>query len=1092
MTRSDLHSKAPFTSRRAWPILMLLAVAGTGCFRTTGMPRPTVVANEIPLSGGERVAGLKATAGPGDYYLGNDFVGLAVDGALWKGQQAQFGAPSGGCILDLGTVALDQNFKRVPVPTDLIDRLSVVVNQDPDLQVVFDSITPVTEGETSRLEMRGGVVDALGKLGLPTDGDHRVTGLEVLHTISLQLRGRNFELATTLINRTAGTIPVFTLGDFLEQKGGSGYRFIVPAQQTSGLTQAGAAAPVSLVHTWGVEIPGSDFTRPLETAVRATGVGFQAPESAGEFVDSHLSFGIGSANPDQDQVLVTADAQAVLAEPRPKASRRIVVGRVPDLNGVGQAVPLAAGGSLAFSRRLYLTGGSSQTYLKTSQATDVFNQMLVDRYKIANQEFGTIAYNTFGTALRSGSLQTEIRFERYLAPATFNPQADLTDNTKWITERVEFLERGEAFEDGTNYIVLNPTVLPALPETSADPTRAGHNQIYRMVVRNRNEGGNTPFLKFTNKDESRATVLPDFLEPRLSKPFQIRESLAPERNNFPYAIDEAGNLINVRLMNRFFASRNLGGDPSVFQPMRVVVAGLDAGGSLSSALDPNLLRRKHWSSIFYPNSDRRVAGDTSLGAISFRAGNEAFGVAFPGSGELAYQSALFELPLRAKFRAFATRGPLGPLLTEDFSTNLGVDPSFTAFLFTPRNSPAGWVSFDIPGPSHATSGGMHPMEQLTSALAEDVHVVGRVELDRNVSGSATYTGFRTEFTGYGLLPSLWVPIGEEPFVVGGRSSALQDGQVTALFTPDPATTAGGAPVRTPHGWTLADFLHQSDAGYTVVHRPLGPGGLLQVKGYSLTDPLGSGANAWWTQTGPLSNGKRMGDFDALELLRGESLASQTPAQWHQEYRNLRAFWFKVLSAQAPGAFTKGLGLSSAKFSFDTPVGLARTYLKVGTAPTATDLAPVLAALKSGAAVASTGPLVEANVDGTTGPGQLLSGSHPTVTLNITLTAPEWVPVETVRVYVNGALVQTLNPAAFTVDPTDARRRSVSLPGFALSQDSWIIVEAGTPDAGPTLGSAPWNALYPVWFKMQRNIYPLAITNPIFVDQNGGGYTPPGS
>jgi hypothetical protein len=35
-----------------------------------------------------------------------------------------------------------------------------------------------------------------------------------------------------------------------------------------------------------------------------------------------------------------------------------------------------------------------------------------------------------------------------------------------------------------------------------------------------------------------------------------------------------------------------------------------------------------------------------------------------------------------------------------------------------------------------------------------------------------------------------------------------------------------------------------------------------------------------------------------------------------------------------------------------------------------------------------------------------------------------------------------------------------------------------------MAGTPWN-------KIMKGIYPIAITNPIFVDVNGGGYTPPG-
>jgi hypothetical protein len=49
-----------------------------------------------------------------------------------------------------------------------------------------------------------------------------------------------------------------------------------------------------------------------------------------------------------------------------------------------------------------------------------------------------------------------------------------------------------------------------------------------------------------------------------------------------------------------------------------------------------------------------------------------------------------------------------------------------------------------------------------------------------------------------------------------------------------------------------------------------------------------------------------------------------------------------------------------------------------------------------------------------------------------------------------------------------------------------VVEAGVPLITPGVfqaGSA--------WIRVMHGIYPIAVTNPIFVDVNGGGYTPPG-
>jgi len=1084
MTQSHLHAKATPSSRRAWPLLMLLAAAGTGCYRATGYIRPTLMSSEIPAEGGDRLSGLKATAGPGDFYLGNDFVHLAVDGALYGDRPAQFDAPSGGGILDVGAVALDQSFRRVPVPSDLLERLGQVVNQDPDLPLVFDRISPLTGGDVASLEMEGGILDPLHKLGLPTDGKGRVTGLSVTHRISLGQRDRSFNLTTSVTNQTGGAVPIHSLGDALIQKGG-GYRFVVPGQAPSGI----GPAPGSF-QPWGVEIPGSDFTKPLETAVKAPGVGFQGVEPAGEFVDSHLSMGLMST--DTEQVLVTSDPQHHLAEPRPVVPTRLVVGSLPAVQA-GVPVPLAAGATLTHHRRLYLVGGTSLSTGTPNQTTDIFNQMAADRYTLFNLAKGLLSYGTFGTAAVGGSLQTEIRFERYLGPSGTNawdPVADKADHTRGLLERVEWLERGEV--SGTaglgSYGLPNLTVLPA-PD---DPARTGHHQVYKVTLRNRNEGQNTPFLKFTDTNSEKQTQLSQFLEIRPDKLFQAVETLAPERLNFPYATDNSGNIINRRDMDHYFLSRDDSANSTTLQPMRVTLAGTTGlGGALDPAKDPNVQRFRHWSSIFSPAGINRYPGDQQVGAIQFRAGNQVFGSAFLGTAQGVFPGTGFPLTLHQTYRAFATRGPLAPLFTSDLDIGYAGSQTTTIFNFTRTTAPAGWVSFDLPGTSLATTGGMHPFEQLTSALAEDVQVVGRTEMDRNVSGDHAYNGFRYEFDPLmGVAAEEVGPLGVDPLVVGARSSALPQGTVTALFVPEPTLgRLGGA--RPSKGWTVADFLSQAEGKFTVVHRPLGPGGLFQTQGFSLTDALGSGANAWWTQTSALSGGKRMGDFDALELIRAESLTSRTQAQWHQEYKDLRAIWFKLISAQSPTAFTKALGLSAGVYSVDTPVGTARTFLKVGgTAVAQSDLSPVLSALQSGAAVASTGPFLDVTATGTAGtagPGQLLTGANASVTLTIALVAPAWVPVEQVRVWVNGALVQTLDPSTFTTDATDARKRSLSL-SLPLPQDAWIVVEAGVPEAGPTLADARYTA----WFKVQHNTYPLAVTNPIFVDQNGGGYTPPGN
>jgi len=195
------------------------------------------------------------------------------------------------------------------------------------------------------------------------------------------------------------------------------------------------------------------------------------------------------------------------------------------------------------------------------------------------------------------------------------------------------------------------------------------------------------------------------------------------------------------------------------------------------------------------------------------------------------------------------------------------------------------------------------------------------------------------------------------------------------------------------------------------------------------------------------------------------------------------------------------------------VGLARTYLNIGTVttnliqtyptlvgqslqnssviPYATMAAPVMAsvlkALQSGAAVASTGPLLDVSV-GDVGPGGLVPGPlvGTSVTLSIALYAPDWVPVDEVRVVVNGATPILVPMASFTDSAADFRLRTatVTVP-MPIGKDAWLVVEAGVSRAqtGPYKAGTPWN-------KIMRGIYPIAITNPIFVNVNGGEYTPP--
>ncbi len=1028
-------SLVPFT------VLTLLLSGGIGCYRATGIQRGTLAAVEIPAIGGDRPAGMKAEAAAGDYYLGNDFVELAVDGTPFGAGVPVAGAASGGSIIDLSYIGLDTSYKRVSVPGDMIDRLTPVVNQDPELPFVFDHFAPVVGNGSSSIQMTGYLLDAKHKLsGATWDPVGRVQGVTVSHKVVLGTTDRFYTMETTVTNGGGGTVSVQSLGDFLYQLGG-GLRIVVPAEADA----AGSPLPAN---AWGAQIPGSDFSQPITTSVRAGMVGFIGAEPAAEMLDSHTSLGILSL--DAELVLVASDPQNALTENRPIFPQRVVVGSLP----VGN---LAAGQSLTYRRKLFIVGGRSTGSALTSRTLGIFNSMIADRALRATgaaQDLGGVIYATFGTAQTGGELQTEIRFERNLGSSAA---------PVWHIERVDWLETPD------NPVSAVGQVGTTLPVGS-----------YRAIIRNRNQS----YIETLFNNSLDSTTRPDLLTPLIIEKnavFSVNQVLAPERGDVVITnASRVDTFTGTKVVAHSFSARTQDIITGNFQPSRFTFVGQ------GSTPDPAFQRVRSLAGSFDPVTKGKLVTGSNSGSYQFLAGNQLFGSAFVPNLLPAPSSATVYFPL-GNYLAYASRGPLGHLestLVEASTVPGTIYLSNHAFIVVPAAMPSGWTAFDVPGPSQASGGGMLPCEKLSSALAENVNVVGLLENDRFTDAGQSYNDFVKEFNLTGLDASYRTAIGTDPLTFGARSTTLtQDGVATAFFTPTPrAERRGGA--RLSLGWNLADFIAQSEGSYVVVQRPRGPQGMFTLRNFNPAVPLGSGVNAWWNATGPLSQGTTVGSFNALELLRAEGFNASNPDPWFTEFKAVRRDWFALLNQQAPGNFTKGLGLSSGLYSLDTPVGLARTYLKLGSAiPTETDLSAILNSLKSGAAVASTGPLLDVSVNGT-GPGGTVAGAS--LNVSIMVYSPDWAPLDEVRIIVNGQVLQILDPSTFSPGTDFRQRVSSVLLNLPATKDAWIVVEAGVPlnQTGPYRAGTPWS-------KIQKGIYPIAITNPIFVDVNGGGYVPPG-
>lgn len=1024
--------------------LVLAAASATGCYHATGYQRPTVVSEEIPAEGGARVSGLKSAGGPGDYHMGNDFLNLVVDGTPFGAPEgsAVAGAVSGGSIIDIGYVALDNSFLRVSMPGDSMERLTPVVNQDPDLPVVFSTYQTSNQAELSVLEMRGGVLDAKGKLGVPLDGQNRVRGVEAIHRIRLEKLGRYFLMETTLVNNSQQTLPLRSLGDHLYQRG-AGFRFSIPAFET----QDG-----QVVTDWGRDLPGTDFSRPLQNSVKARQAVLYASEPGDVATDLHTSLGIVAD--DFSPVLVASDPQKSLTSTRPVFPSNLVVGRLP-------MDSLKAGEKLTWTRRLYIMGGGAGVLGEnSSQATSMNGLLTAERAVQKKEDLGFLSMQLSGTVRRTGYLPGEVRIERNEGTGAA---------PRWVLQRLEWWE---------------PSDLPSSNLTNSMSLTAGVPPgTYRLVVSNAEERaviekavddnsanghGNLELpIKVTKEHTQTYTA-----EGGTNKIIMLgaRTRVMAERDR---VIDpQTGSLKEALDFDLVLSARPQGDVFGSLQPIRFTVSGRNG------TPDPVFPRGRAMAGTYDPIIKANRVDPRSRGIFQFWGGNRAFGVNTAPSSPI-------NLPIRpGKYDVLATRGPLGPLDMTQVELGGADSGSGTRLIAFNPALPEGWKSLDQPGPSTASDGGLHPAEMLGSALAEGVQVLVLGEKDRNPDARGLRAGFREEID-FPEFADYRKAVADDPMVVGGRTSDLGAfGLASSWFTPaaDAQQRRNGA--RLNLGWTLADFIAQGAGSFVVVHRPRDPKqGLFARQGFNPTQAIGTGANAWMTQSSSLASGRRHGDFDALELLRGEGLNPQQPDAWFTEFLQVRQDWFALLNQQLPTAFTKALGLSAARFSQDTPVGLARTYVK--TEAIAQDKqAPLQAALKAGAAVASTGPLLDVTVNGK-GPGTLATGASLTVQVN--LYAPAWVPVEEVRLVVNGQVVRTLPASSLTQDATDPRKRSGTVTlDLPTTKDAWVVVEAGVPLAtrGAYRPGSPWH-------QVMSGIYPVAVANPVFVDVNGGGYTAPG-
>ncbi len=155
-------------------------------------------------------------------------------------------------------------------------------------------------------------------------------------------------------------------------------------------------------------------------------------------------------------------------------------------------------------------------------------------------------------------------------------------------------------------------------------------------------------------------------------------------------------------------------------------------------------------------------------------------------------------------------------------------------------------------------------------------------------------------------------------------------------------------------------------------------------------------------------------------------------------------------------------------------GYPRTWIHPGAGATVVDRA--IAGLRAGATIASSGPFVQLTVIGATVAtegGTVRVTRHHTVVARVRVTAPAWVPVDRVEIWVNGVTVRTFAVETPAVDGVRFEGEvTLSIPHDALLM-AWADAAQPLPDVVP-----------------YANARAIGFGTPIGVDADGDGHVVP--
>jgi len=202
------------------------------------------------------------------------------------------------------------------------------------------------------------------------------------------------------------------------------------------------------------------------------------------------------------------------------------------------------------------------------------------------------------------------------------------------------------------------------------------------------------------------------------------------------------------------------------------------------------------------------------------------------------------------------------------------------------------------------------------------------------------------------------------------------------------------------------------------------------------------------------------DFDAIEVLNRFSVAG-----WNR----VRADWFALLNR---GHQITATGNSDSHTAQLEPVGFPVNLVASGDF----EVGSFVEAIREGRLRVSSGPLVSLTVeagDQEIRPSHAIHRVAGQVKVTIRVQAVDWVPVDEVRLVINGEVVFQ---APVGPSPVDQVWRKT----LVLGRDAWVIAEAGWPL--DTL-ERPEGTVFSM---VAPGHVPIGFTNPIWLDVDGDG------